>query len=93
MNFIKSNLISCIILLSYYLWWSYLFFSFGQKNYGDNGNAAVMAIELLAIMTCVLIVLGLVFFLVQAITRKEWIKNLIFMLLLFVPVLSIFLLR
>lgn len=86
MTFIRRNSTSLIALSLYYIWWLYLVFVFNSKEY-DNNYAGGTAVELIAFLTCIIIVVGLIFFLVSAFRTKEWIKYVTFTLLLFIPVL------
>ena len=90
LNFVRANLFASISLLLYYIWWAYLVFVFNRKEY-DDGNAAVIAVEFVVLVTCLIIGICSIIFIASALKTKKWKKYVVFILLLYVPVLLAYL--
>ncbi len=86
MDFIKANILSLYGLTLYFVWWLYLLFDFGKKEY-DNNFAGAVAVEAIAELTIIIILIYLIGFLIAAFRTRKWKKYMIFITLILVPVL------
>jgi hypothetical protein len=83
-NFVKANIISTSALVVYLLWWLKVL-NFSNTKY-DNDFAGGYGSYLMGIMTIALIFIYTICFLLAAIKTRNWKKYLLFISLLFIPV-------
>ena len=84
MNFIKTNILSIVGVTLYFVWWVYLVFVFGEKEY-DNGFAGAIASEAMAGLTIIIILVFLACFLTAGFRTGSWRKYAIFIALILAP--------
>jgi cytochrome c oxidase subunit IV len=85
-NFAKSNIISVSALGLYFIWWAYLLLDFANKDY-DNHYAGAAAVEGMAMLTIALIIICTVGFLIAGFITKNWKRYLLFISVVYVPVI------
>ena len=90
MGFIKANILSITGVVLYSIWWLYLIFVFGEKQY-DNGFAGALASEAIAGLTIVIILFLLTCFLWAAFKTRNWKKYVAFAAVILTPVVIIIL--
>ena len=87
MNTLKANLLSIIAFTFYFIWWFYIIFDLGAKDY-DNNYAGGLAAEFIAAVTFTLMIIYSLVFLIAAFKTKKWLKYFGFIFLTIMPGLA-----